>query len=102
MVLEIADMNVLPGKQAAFEAAVARGLGPVHARGKGMRGYWLHHCIEAPNRYLLQVQWDTVEDRLTICREDELSPEFGALIMEFFSRPPVVRRFELVIRAGGC
>lgn len=37
MVLEIADIHVLPGKQAEFEAAIECGLRTVHTWAKGMR-----------------------------------------------------------------
>jgi heme-degrading monooxygenase HmoA len=101
MVLEIADIHILPGKQAEFEAAIEHGLRTVHTRAQGMRGYRLDRGVESPERYVLQVRWDTVEDHMVSYREGPLSPEFRALVTPFFARPPVFQHFEQVVEGGG-
>jgi heme-degrading monooxygenase HmoA len=101
MILEIADIYILPGKQVEFEAAIERGLRTVHTRAKGMRGYRLDKCVESPERYVLQVRWDSVEDHMVTYREGPLAPEFRAMVTSFFSKPPVYQHFELVLQGEG-
>lgn len=101
MVLEIADIRILPGKHEAFEAATEHGLRTVHTRAKGMRGYQLVKCVETPERYVLQVRWDSIEDHMVGYRESELSPEFRAMVSQYFAQPPVVQHFNVVVRGAG-
>ena len=37
MILEIADIRIQPGQNAAFEAAIAQGLGDVISKAKGFK-----------------------------------------------------------------
>lgn len=102
MILEIADCHILPGQHAAFEAAIKHALSTVHTRAQGMRGYRLDKSIESPDRYILQVRWDSVEDHMVRYRESPLSAEFRALVMHFFAQAPTVQHFALVVEGEGA
>ena len=52
MITEIVDIEVKPGEEAAFEAAVAQAI-PVFRRSKGCRGMELARTIERPSKYRL-------------------------------------------------
>jgi heme-degrading monooxygenase HmoA len=62
MVLEIAEIYIRDGEQAAFEEAISRALTKITAKAKGASSFSLHKSLESPDRYVLQVSWDTVED----------------------------------------
>ena len=100
MVLEIADIHIRPGQQAAFDEAIERGLRTVAARAKGMQGYKVNKCIESPERYVLQIFWDTLEDHTVGFRESPLFGEWRAIIGPFFASPPNVEHFDLVAKSG--
>ena len=55
MILEIADIRIHPGQQAAFEDAIQRAVQTVLPKAKGVHGYKVNHCIETPERLLLEV-----------------------------------------------
>ena len=99
MILEIADIRVQPGQQAAFEAAIARALTTVAARAKGMRGYKVNKGIESPERFILQIFWDSLEDHTVGFRQSPLFGEWRAIIGPFFAQPPVVEHFTLVTKS---
>ncbi len=99
MILEIADIRIAPGQQAAFEEAIARGLTTVAARAQGMRGYKVNKGIESPERYVLQIFWDTLEDHTVVFRQGPLFAEWRAIIGPFFASPPVVEHFTLVTKS---
>jgi heme-degrading monooxygenase HmoA len=63
MILELADIRIHPGQNAAFEEAIQRGIITVAARAKGFQGYMVNRGIESPERNILQFFWDTLEDR---------------------------------------
>ena len=99
MILELADIRIQPGQQAAFEEAIARGLSTVAQRAKGYRGAKVNHGIENPERYVLQIFWDTLEDHTVGFRQSPLFTEWRAIVGPFFAAPPVVEHFELTYKA---
>ena len=61
MITEIAQIDVKPGTEKDFEAAVAKAR-PLFLRAKGGKGFELHKSIEKPQRYRLMAQWETLEN----------------------------------------
>jgi heme-degrading monooxygenase HmoA len=96
MILEIADIRIPPGQQAAFDEAIQRGLTTVIARAEGMQGWKVNKGIESPERYILQIFWATLEDHTVKFRQGPLFAEWRAIVGPFFAQPPVVEHFELV------
>jgi heme-degrading monooxygenase HmoA len=99
MILELADIRVQPGQEAAFEEAIQRALKTVMVRAQGMRGYKVNKCIETPQRFVLQVFWDTVEDHTVTFRQGPLFAEWRGIIGQYFAGPPNVEHFELVTKS---
>ena len=86
MILELADIRIHPGQQAAFDEAIERGLSTVIAKAKGCQGYKVNKGIESPERYLLQIFWDTLEDHTIGFRQSFLylhRPIGGLTIRQF-------------------
>ena len=96
MILELADIRIQPGQQAAFDEAIVRGVSTVIGQAKGFRGYKVNKGIESPERYILQIFWDTLEDHTVHFRGGPLFPQWRAIVGPFFAQPPLVEHFELV------
>jgi heme-degrading monooxygenase HmoA len=96
LILEIADFRIDPGQQAAFEEAIQRGVTTVISHAKGYRGWKVNHSIESPERYLLMIFWDTLEDHMVGFRQGPLFPQWRAIVGPFFAQPPQVEHFTLV------
>lgn len=100
MILELADIRIQPGQQAAFEEAIARGISTVISRAKGFQGAKVNRGIEKPERYVLQIFWDTLEDHTVGFRESPLFLEWREIVGPFFAAPPVVEHFELSFKSS--
>ena len=100
MILELADIRIHPGQNAAFEEAIARGLETVIHNAKGFQGYKINKGIENPDRYLLQIFWTTLEDHTVGFRESPAFAEWRAIVGPFFAAPPVVEHFDLVAKSA--
>ena len=98
MILELADIRIPPGQQAAFDEAIVRGLTTVASQAKGFRGWKVNKGIESPERYVLQIFWDTLEDHTVGFRQGPLFAQWRAIVGPFFAQPPVVEHFELLDR----
>jgi heme-degrading monooxygenase HmoA len=99
MILEIADIRIPTGQQAAFEAAIAHGLARVVSQARGYKGHKVNHGIENPERYVLQIFWETLEDHTVAFRQGPLFPQWRAIVGPFFAVPPVVEHFTLVTKS---
>ena len=99
MILEIADIRIPAGQNAAFEAAVEHGLATVASQAKGFKGATVNRGIESPERYVLQIFWDTLEDHTVGFRQGQLFAQWRAIVGPFFAVPPVVEHSELVTKA---
>jgi heme-degrading monooxygenase HmoA len=96
VILEIADIRIAPGQQAAFDEAIQRGVSTVISQARGMKGWKVNHSIESPERYILQIFWETLEDHTVHFRGGPLFPQWRAIVGPFFASPPVVEHFTLV------
>lgn len=99
MILEIADIRIHPGQQAAFDEAIQRGLTTVIAQARGVRGWKVNKGIESPERYVLQIFWDSLEDHTVAFRGGPLFAPWRAIVGPFFAQPPVVEHFELLAKS---
>ncbi|RYG08209.1 MAG: antibiotic biosynthesis monooxygenase [Burkholderiales bacterium] len=99
MILELADIRIAPGQQTAFDEAIQRGLTTVIAGARGFQGFKINKGIESPERYILQIFWDTLEDHTVGFRESPAFADWRAIVGPFFAAPPVVEHFTLLARS---
>lgn len=93
MVLEVAEIQIRAGEQQAFEAAVSHGVQTVISQSKGYRGYRLERGIESPQRYLLLIEWDTLENHTVDFRQSPNFAQWRAIVGPYFVEPPRVEHF---------
>jgi heme-degrading monooxygenase HmoA len=92
MILETAVLNVRSGQDADFETAmrVAR---PLIAASPGFVSIDLRRCIETPNRYLLMVLWQRLEDHTVGFRQSDRYARWRDLLHHFYEPFPSVEHF---------
>jgi heme-degrading monooxygenase HmoA len=99
MVTEIAQIEIKPGSEQDFEAAVMRAR-TVFGRSKGFQGFELHRSIEKPQRYRLLVKWETLENHTVDFRGSENFAEWRGLVGQYFASPPEVEHTKKVVSSG--
>jgi heme-degrading monooxygenase HmoA len=97
MFWEIAQIEVKPGEEAAFEAAVTQAV-PLFKNARGCRGMQLHRSVEQPGRYRLVVDWETVEDHTVHFRGSQDFQEWRRLVGGHFASPPAVEHTHRVVQ----
>jgi heme-degrading monooxygenase HmoA len=100
MILELADIRIHPGQNAAFDEAIGRGLRDVISHAKGFMGYKVNKGIESPERYILQIFWNTLEDHTVGFRQSDAFAQWRAIVGPFFASPPVVEHFDLLTKSA--
>jgi heme-degrading monooxygenase HmoA len=96
VILEVADIRIRPGEQGAFDEAIQRGIKTVISNAKGFRGWKVNKGVESPERYLLMIFWDTLEDHTVGFRGGPLFAQWRAIVGPFFAQPPQVEHFTLL------
>ncbi|MFF5172201.1 antibiotic biosynthesis monooxygenase family protein [Micromonospora sp. NPDC000089] len=92
MVLEVALIDVLPGHEDEFAAAYAQAHSIITAV-QGCRSVRMTRGIETPTRFVLLVEWDSVEAHDQNFRATEAFGRWRALIGPHFAGPPRVEHF---------
>jgi heme-degrading monooxygenase HmoA len=100
MILELADILIQPGKQAEFDAAVRRGVEQIISRAKGFHGYKINKGIESPERYVLTIFWETLENHMVDFRQSPAYQEWRAIVGPYFAAPPTVEHFTLLAKSA--
>src|SRR5438270_11910581 len=96
MILEIAQIDVKPGTEKDFEAAVAKAR-PLFLRAKGGKGFELHKSIEKPSRYRLMAKWETLENHTADFRGSEAFTAWRRLVGQYFASSPEVEHTQTVL-----
>jgi heme-degrading monooxygenase HmoA len=100
MILELADIRIHPGQQAAFDEAIQRGIREVISKAKGFQGFKVNKGIESPERYILQIFWDTLENHTVDFRQSPAFADWRAIVGPFFASAPTVEHFDLVAKSN--
>lgn len=96
MILEHAQLSVIPGEEPAFEAAF-REASEIIGSMTGFRALRLERCIEVPSEYLLLVEWDRLEDHVEGFRGSPEYDRWRNLLHHFYEPFPTVRHYEPVL-----
>lgn len=99
MILEHVVLDVFPGTQDEYEAAFDEARRIVAAM-PGFRSLRLERCVEVPTRYLLLIEWDTIEDHTVGFRGSAEYQRWRALTHRFYDPFPVVEHYRTVATAG--
>jgi heme-degrading monooxygenase HmoA len=96
MVLEVAVLDVRPGESEAFEAAF-REAQAILASMPGYRSHELQRCVERRDRYLLLVEWESLEAHTVGFRGSPGYQRWKELLHHFYDPFPTVEHYRRVL-----
>jgi heme-degrading monooxygenase HmoA len=99
MVLEVALIDVREGCADEFAAAYTEAY-PILATTPGCRSVRMTGGVETPTRFVLLVEWDSVDAHLDNFRATDRFTRWRALIGPYFDGAPSVEHFTDVPAAG--
>lgn len=95
MVLEVAILDVKAGQEEEFERAFQVAQAIISAMA-GYISHQLQRCIEQQSRYILLVNWQSLEAHTQGFRGSSQYQEWKALLHHFYSPFPEVQHYQLV------
>jgi heme-degrading monooxygenase HmoA len=93
MILEVAILSIHPHHKPQFEMAFQQAR-EVISSARGFISHQLHRCIETDGRYLLLVQWQSVEHHMVGFRQSSQFQQWRALLGPYFASAPAVEHYE--------
>ena len=92
MILEVAILSIREGLSEDFEVNFQKAESSISS----MNGYVSHElkkCIEQKDKYILLVNWETIEDHEIGFRQSEAYQEWTALLHHFYDPFPTVEHY---------
>jgi len=96
MILEVAEVHIKADTGEAFAEAVQQSIKDYISVTDGYISAELQRSIEDPTRFLLMIQWETLEAHTVNFRQSARFDKHRALISPFFAEAPFVQHFEVV------
>jgi heme-degrading monooxygenase HmoA len=96
MILEVAILDVIPGQENEFQTAFSKAQSIISSM-KGYINHELKRCIENPSRYILLVNWETLEDHTKGFRDSSEYQEWKRLLHHYYDPFPAVEHYESVL-----
>jgi heme-degrading monooxygenase HmoA len=95
MVTEFAEFTAQPGMAEALRAGLLRGLEVIRTA-EGCRSARLCRGVEDPERFIYEIEWETLEDHTVRFRGGPRFAEYRSHINGLFVEPVIARHFERI------
>ena len=92
-ILEVATLDITEGQEAEFEQNFAKAQSIISSMG-GYISHQIQHCIEQNNRYILLVEWQTLEDHTVGFKQSNEYQQWRKLLHHFFAGTPSVLHYQ--------
>ena len=93
MILEVAILNIKEGLSEEFEKTFNTAKEIISSM-KGYISHELKKCIEQDDKYILLVQWETLEDHEIGFRTSEEDQQWKLLLHHYYEPFPVVEHYK--------
>ena len=96
MILEVAILNIKENLEQQFELDFLKA-GKYISSNKGYISHTLRKCVEQNNKYILLVEWETVENHNIGFRTSEAYIKWKELLHHYYEPFPTVEHYKTVI-----
>jgi heme-degrading monooxygenase HmoA len=96
MVLEVAILNVKDTLENQFEKDFLKA-GQYISSIKGYKKHTLKKCIEQKGKYILLVEWETIEDHNIGFRTSEAYKHWKKLLHHYYNPFPTVEHYKTIL-----
>lgn len=101
MILEVAILNIKQGLSDQFEQSFRKASAIISS----MNGYIEHQlqkCVESPDRYILLVKWQSIDDHEIGFRQSDQYQQWKSMLHHYYDPFPVVEHYTEVYSEAAC
>lgn len=99
MTVEIIRYSVGAGREVEFEKAYGEA-GRYLSESENCLGYEVARCVEEPSRYIVRIEWDSLEGHMDGFRGSRDFSKFFALVRPFFDSIEEMQHYEVAFEGG--
>jgi len=93
MVLEVAILQIKEGKSTAFEESFRKASQLISCQ-EGYISHEIKKCMEVADKYILLVQWETVEDHENGFRKSPEYQDWKKMLHHYYEPFPTVAHYQ--------
>ena len=93
MILEVAILNVIPGREDDFLEAFSKAQ-HIISKMEGYISHQLKRCIKNVSQFILLVEWEKLTDHTEGFRKSKEYQEWKSLLHHFYDPFPTVEHYE--------
>ncbi len=93
MILEVALLNIKQNQSVDFEKSFQKAQKIISSM-KGYISHQLKKCIEQDDKYILLVNWETIEDHQIGFRQSNEYQQWKKLLHHFYEPFPIVEHYK--------
>jgi len=101
MILEVAILSIKQGLSDQFEQSFREASAIISS----MNGYIEHQlqkCVESPDRYILLVKWQSIDDHEIGFRQSDQYQQWKSMLHHYYDPFPVVEHYTEVYSEAAC
>jgi heme-degrading monooxygenase HmoA len=95
MILEMAILNIIPGREVEFESTLKLASKLIFSINSYI-SHQLQRCLESQSKYVLLVNWETLEAHAQGFRESPEHQEWKGLLHHFYTKLPTANNYERI------
>ena len=95
MILEVVRWDIKPDMENEFEMAFLQAQKYLSGA-KGYKSHQLRRCLEKTNRYVLLLNWETLEDHIESFRGSNEYQKYRSLIHQYYEPGAILEHYETV------
>ena len=99
MILEVAQLTIKAGQEIEFIQAMERA-SPYLMVSDGYLGHEIQQCLESDQKFILFVNWRTLEDHMEGFRKSDRLADWRAILTPFYDAPAIVEHYEVRAKYG--
>jgi heme-degrading monooxygenase HmoA len=101
MILEVAELFIRPGSQDEFDVKIRHGVETIISTSPGFIRYEVQRGVETPERYLLMIEWERLENHTVDFRGSPAFTRWREVVSPYFTKAPHVEHFTRVTGSRG-
>ena len=99
MILEVAILTICNGMERKFEQAFLEASAILDSI-PGYISHQMQRCVEIPGRYMLFINWETLEAHTIVFRNAPEHLRWKQLLGPFYESPAIVEHYALVTQSA--
>lgn len=99
MIVEVVKWDIVPNKEEEFEKAFTKAQ-EILTKSAGYKSHQFQKCIEKENRYILIVEWASLDDHVNGFQKSASYEEYRSMLKPYYQPGATMEHYKIVHENG--